>query len=108
MNSRNHEIIESLINEKLRTDNEYKSTKTHWALLKISLNNCKIPVISPLFHNNRFVVYFKEKANLFNFLFAKQCSLLKNNSKRPSQLHLQVFIDSKICKYRHIKNNPEL
>ena len=45
------------ISQKLNTIQ--KSTKAYWALLKIFLNNCKIPVIPPLFHNNKFVTYFK-------------------------------------------------
>ena len=64
-----------------------KSTKAYWALLKIFLNNRKIPVIPPLFHNNKFVTDFKGKVELFNSFFAKQCSLIKNGSKRPPQLH---------------------
>ena len=48
-----------------------KSSKAYWALLKIFLNNRKIPVIPPLFHNNKFVTDFKEKAELFNSFFAK-------------------------------------
>ena len=64
-----------------------KSTKAYWALLKIFLNNHKIPVIPPVFHNNKFVTDFKEKAELFNSFFAKQCSLIKNDSKLPPQLH---------------------
>ena len=63
-----------------------KSTKAYWALLKIFLNNRKIPVIPPLFHNNKFVTDFKEKAELFNSFFAKQCSLIKNDSKLPPRL----------------------
>ena len=51
-----------------------KSTKAYWALLKIFLNNGKIPVIPPLFHSNKFITDFKEKAELFNSYFAKQCS----------------------------------
>ena len=49
-----------------------KSIKAYWALLKIFLNNRKIPVIPPLFYNNKFVTDFKEKARLFNSFSAKQ------------------------------------
>ena len=41
-------------------------------------NNRKIPVIPPLFHCNKFVTNFKKKTELFNSIFAKQCSLIKN------------------------------
>ena len=61
-----------------------KSTKAYWALLKFFLNNRKIPVIPPLFHNNKFL----EKAELFNSFFAKQCSLIKNESKLSSSISL--------------------
>ena len=64
-----------------------KSTKAYWALLKIFLNNPKIPVIPPLLHNNKFVTDFKEKAELINSFFAKQCSLIKIDSKLPPRLH---------------------
>ena len=64
-----------------------KSTKAYWALLRFFLNNRKIPVTPPLFHNNKFVTDFKEKAELFNSFFAKQCSLIKNGSKLPPRLY---------------------
>ena len=40
----------------------------------------------PLFHEKKFVTDFKEKTKLFNAFFAKQCSLIDNNSSLPNQL----------------------
>ena len=70
----------SRLTQKLNTIQ--KSTKAYWALLKFFLNNRKIPVIiPPLFYHNKFVTDFKEKGELFNSFFAKQRSLIKNDSK---------------------------
>ena len=41
--------------------NTQKNSKVYWPLLKILLNNNKIPIIRPLFYENRFVTDFKEK-----------------------------------------------
>ena len=60
--------------------NTQKNSKVYWPLLKILLNNNKIPIIRPLFYENRFVTDFKEKDELFNIFFSKQCSLIPNNS----------------------------
>ena len=67
-----------------RLSNTQKSTKTYCSLLKIFLNNKKIPLIPPLFHENRFIIDFKEKAEFFNSFFSNQCYLLKNCSKLPT------------------------
>ena len=40
----------------------------------------------PLFHENKFVTDFKEKAELFNSHFATQCSSISNSSKLPSHI----------------------
>ena len=40
----------------------------------------------PIFVNDKVVFDFKEKANLFNSHFAKQCSILENNSELPNQI----------------------
>ena len=37
----------------------------------------------PLFNNNKFITDFKEKSQIFNSYFAKQCSLIDNGSTLP-------------------------
>ena len=65
-------LITKTDNIKSRKNLSYlqKSTKANWALLKIFLNNHKITVIPPLFHNYKFATDFKEKAEPFNSFFA--------------------------------------
>ena len=60
------------------------SSKCHWSLLKRMLNDKKIRVIPPLFHNNNFIFNFKEKSEIFNEHFSEQCSLIQNKSTTPS------------------------
>ena len=55
--------------------------------LKSFHNNKKIPCIPPIFHENRFVTNFKEKAELFNTVFAGQCLIVDNGREIPSFLH---------------------
>ena len=43
--------------------------KTYWSVLKPFHNNKKIPCLLPIFHENRFVTNFKEKAKFFNSFF---------------------------------------
>ena len=64
-----------------KLNNTKKNSKSYWSLLKIFSNNKKIPLTTPLFHENRFITDFKEKAELFNSVFSKQCSFINNNSK---------------------------
>ena len=47
--------------------NKQKSSKVYWSLLKIFLkvSDKKIPIIRPLFYENRFITGFKEKTKLF-------------------------------------------
>ena len=61
-------------------------SKAYWTILKSIFSNKKIPKIPPLFVDDNVVSDFKEKANLFNSHFAKQCSLLENNSQLPTQI----------------------
>ena len=68
----------------------HKTLKAYWSLLKTFLNNKKIPLVSPLYHQSNFVTNFKIKAKLFNSFFASQCSLIKNDSKLPSHLNYKT------------------
>ena len=60
------------------------SPKAYWSILKTILNNKKIPCIPPIYHNNNYITDFKEKAQIFNDFFAKQCTLVENTSKLPT------------------------
>ena len=72
-------------------------------LLKIFLNNRKIPDITQLFHNNKFVTDFKEKAELVNSFFAKQYSLIKNESKLPPRLNF--LTDNSLSMVKFVNND---
>ena len=63
-----------------RMTNPLTCTKTYCSILKSFLSNKKIPCIPPLFHQNRYITKYKDKAELFNNFFANQCSLIKNSS----------------------------
>ena len=69
-----------------KLSNKATSSKAYWSILKTFLNDKKIPCIPPVFHNNKFFIDFKEKAELFNTFFADQYSLLKTNSELPKSL----------------------
>ena len=60
------------------------SLKVYWSILKTFLNNKKISCIPPIYHNNNYVIDFKEKAQIFNNFFAKHRTLVDNTSKLPT------------------------
>ena len=66
------------ISEKL--NNPKTSKKCYWSFIKTLLNGKKVPCVSPIYDNNRYVTDFKEKCRLFNSYFSEQCILLKNTS----------------------------
>ena len=49
------------------------------------LSRCKY--LQKFFYDNRFITDFKEKAQLFNSFFSKQCSLISNNSSLPNHIN---------------------
>ena len=73
-------------------NNLQRNSKAYWSLLKCFLNNKKIPLIPPLFHENKLVTNFLEKAELFNSFFLKQCSLINNGSNLPT--HIQYLTNN--------------
>ena len=58
------------------------SPKAYWSILKAFLSNIKIPCIPTIYHYNNCVTDFKERAQIFDSFFAKQCTLVENISKR--------------------------
>ena len=70
----------------MKLSNAETSSKAYWSILKSFVNDKKIPIISPLYHNGNFITDFRQKAELFNSFFAEQCSILLNSSKLPTNL----------------------
>ena len=62
------------------------SPKTYWSVFKRFWNNKKIPCIPSLFYENKLVTDFREKAEIFNSFFAKQCSLINSDSSLPCEI----------------------
>ena len=69
-----------------RLNDPSTSAKSYWTILKTFYNKRKIPLIPTLLVNNSFVTDFKEKTNLFNEFFCKQCTPVANDSTLPTLL----------------------
>ena len=76
-----------------KLNNLQRNSKAYWSLSKCYLNK-KIPLIPPLFHENKFVTNFLEKAELFNSFFSKQCSVINNGSTLPT--HIQYMTNNRL------------
>ena len=73
-----------------KLSNKNLNSKKYWSLLKIILNGKKIPCTPPIYHNDKFVSDIKKECDHFNSYFAKQCTLLINDSKLPSVLTIHI------------------
>ena len=61
------------------------STKHYQSLLKTILNGKKVPCISLIFHNNKYVTDLKKRVKFLTLFFADECSLIPNNHILPSE-----------------------
>ena len=76
----------------------------------VFLNNKKIPCISSPVHENKLVTDFREKAEIFNSFFAKQCSIINSDSSfslycRNNKENGEFSLFCKIFYRRHITDN---
>ena len=69
-----------------KLNDSHVSPKAYWSFLKIQKNS----IILPLFYENRFVMDFTKKGELFNSFFAKQCTVINSGSSLPSELLLKI------------------
>ena len=70
-----------LLHPNLVYNNCLTSPKAYWAILKMFLNNKKIPCIPPIYHNKN---YITEKTDIINIFFAKQFIIVSNTRKIPT------------------------
>ena len=54
------------------------------------LRNKRLPCIPSLFHENKFVTDFREKVEIFNYFFAKKCSVINTDSFLSSELLIKT------------------
>ena len=70
----------------MKLSNPETSSKAYWSILKSFMNDKKILIIPPLYHNGNFIIDFRQKAELFDSFFAEQCSILQNSSELSNNL----------------------
>ena len=76
-----------------KNSNDSKNCKAYWywSLLTQLLKYRKIPLISPLCHENKFATDFKKKAEPFNCHFAIKHSLISSSIKLPQHIQYSVY-----------------
>ena len=67
--------------------------------MKTLLNGKKILCIPPLYHDDKYIVDFQEKTEIFNSFFADQYSLISNGSVLPSELPLPADSTLSSCHF---------
>ena len=67
----------------VKLNDPHTSPETYWSIIKSCYNGRKIQKIPLLSVNGNVITNFKEKTNLFNKYFSRQCNPLPNNNKLP-------------------------
>ena len=91
--------------EKLaNTLNDSNTTpKSYWKILYRVMNKSRAPKIPPILDKDTFIISCKEKAKIFNEFFAKQCTLIINDSSLPDfHYNTGARIDSIVIKKEDI------
>ena len=70
-------------NFQIKLSNDKLNEKCYWKILKCFLNCKKIPCITPLPHEDKFLTDFLAKNQILNSEIAKRSSLLNNESRIP-------------------------
>ena len=83
-----------------RLNNRLLLVKTSWSIPKTFYNNKKIPLNPPRLIDDKFVTDIQTKANIFNKLFAEQCTHLRTGSVLPVN---QIFLAQARLKYLDFK-----
>ena len=80
------------------------SPKTYWPIWKTFLNNKKIPVIPPIFHETKFITDFEQKAEIFNSYISKQYQQQQISIRMSTRIKW-IFIFHYFLNKWHWKNN---
>ena len=67
-----------------------KQLQKPWSFLKAFVNGSKIPLITPLLVNTKYVTDFLVKANRFNDFLREQCGLITNDSLLPKNQTIET------------------
>ena len=82
------------------------SPKSYWPILKVFPNNKKVPCIPPLLHENKFIIDFKRKAEIFdiNFCFINTCSYLRTTLTKKTHESLSKILSTSNGILKIVKN----
>ena len=72
------------LGSKLNEPQHNSNKKAYWKMIFKVMNKCKATKLPPILLNGNFIINCKDKANLFNEFFSKQCKPILNSSVLPT------------------------